>query len=218
MKNDDYAAAEVAFKRALELSPNYATAHQWYGTTLGNMGREEEGLAQKRRALELDPLSPIVNMSLGMTLRGLGQFDEALLRYETAIESDPTSPGAYERIGELYRYVYTQFDEAVKWQRKGIALDPSEPWGSMFLGFIYLDLGDSQEAERWFKRAGEQVPNPVFARMMMEPVYMYRGDETKALEIARETLAMNPYATQTLTHVRNHEFRAGRYDEGARSF
>jgi len=212
MKNDDAVATEAAFERALELNPNYANAHQWYGTTLIGFGRVEEGLAHKRRALELDPLSAIVNTSLGWSLATFGQFDEALARFKTAVESDPDSPGAYERIGEFYRYVYGRFDEAVVWQRKGIALDPSEPMGSIFLGLIYLDLGDSDQAEHWFKRPMKLTPDFFMSRAIMEPLYFHRGERAKALEVARETLEDNPTSPQTLSHVRMYEFRAGRYD------
>ena len=214
MKNQDMVAAEAAFKRALELNPNYATAHQWYGTNLIRFGRYEEGLAHKRKALELDPLSAIVNTSLGWSLMDFGHFDEALARFKTAIESDPTSPGAYERIGELYRYVYGQFDEAVVWQRKGIALDPAEPMGYFFLGFIYLNLGDSDEAERWFTRMQEVAPPGFpFSNMVMEPLYIHRGEISKALDVARETLAFDPREPHTHANLRNHDVRAGRYAE-----
>ncbi len=213
MKNGDKAAGEMAFKRALELSPNYATAHQWYGATLVTLGRAEEGLAQKKRAQELDPLSPNVNMSLGMTLDRFGRFDEAMSHYKTAIESDPAFPGAYERIGDIYRFVFGQLDEAVAWQRKGIALDPGEPWGSIFLGFIYLDLGDSEQAEHWFKRAAELVPQFPMSGMLMEPVHMFRSEEAKSLEYARRNIKFEPGGVYTLANLRNHDLREGRYAE-----
>ncbi len=212
MKNDDAVATEAAFERALELNPNYAAAHQWYGTSLISFGRVEEGLAHKRKALELDPLSAIVNTSLGWSLTTFGYFDEALARFKTAIESDPASPGAYERTGEIYRYVYGQFDEAVIWQRKGLALDPGEPMGYVFLGFVYLDLGDSDEAAHLFRRMQEVAP-PGFplSSMVMEPLFIRVGDETKALDVARDALKVDPEARYALAHLRNHDVRAGRY-------
>jgi TolB-like protein/Tfp pilus assembly protein PilF len=210
----DSVAAEEALKRALELNPNDANAHLWYGASLVGNDRMEEGLAHQRTALELDPLSPVVNLNYGMTLRDLGRFDEALALFKTAVESDPASPGPYERIGEIYRYVYGRFDEAVVWQRKGIALDPGEPMGSLFLGFIYLDLGDSIEAERWFKRSQRLAP-PGFdlSSALMEPLYIHRGEEDKALEYAHKALAFEPRGAYTLAHLRNHDLQAGRHAE-----
>ncbi len=61
----DFPAAEKEFQRALELKPNYATAHQWYGEYFMLMGRFEESLAEMRRAQDLDPLSLIINTAVG---------------------------------------------------------------------------------------------------------------------------------------------------------
>jgi tetratricopeptide (TPR) repeat protein len=211
---DDYVGSEAAFKHALELSPNYATAHQWYGAVLENLGREEEALVQRREALELDPLSPIVNLVIGNQLMAMSRFEEALAHFRTAIEIDPDFAGAYERISEIYRFVFGQFDQAVIWQRKGIALDPDEPLGSVLLGIIYLDLGDPGEAERWFDRATELAPpGSMFSSAAKEPLYIFLGEEARALDEARKTIEMEPAAAYTLANLRNHDLRAGRYLE-----
>ena len=46
--------AEAAFRRALELDPNYATGHHWYAFFLQTLGRYDEALDERRRALEID--------------------------------------------------------------------------------------------------------------------------------------------------------------------
>ena len=213
MKNNDLAEAEVAFKRALELNPNYATAHQWYGSNLSSNGRAEEGLNQKRKALALDPLSAVINLSLGMTLERLGRDDEALAHYKTAIEIDPAYANAYERIGEIYEGVLGQLDEAMIWYRNALALDPGQPSHPRSLGFLFLNLGDSDQAKYWFDRQKELAPDFFLSDAVMEPLYMYRGEKVKALEYARKTLAMVPGAVQTLANLRNHDLQAGRYLE-----
>jgi eukaryotic-like serine/threonine-protein kinase len=57
----DWPAAEREYRRAIELNPNYATAHQWYSEFLTATGRFDEAEQQGRKALELDPMSPIIN-------------------------------------------------------------------------------------------------------------------------------------------------------------
>jgi TolB-like protein/Tfp pilus assembly protein PilF len=74
----DWVRAEEQFKQALRLSPNYATAHQWYGNYLSDMGREEEGLREMRRALELDPLSAIISRDVAWPLFFSRRYDEAI--------------------------------------------------------------------------------------------------------------------------------------------
>lgn len=209
------ADAVEAFKRAIELNPNYATARQWYGSTLVSLGRAEEGLAQKRKAQELDPLSAVVNLSVGMTLANLGRFEEALAQYEVVIEIDPAMPGPYERIADLHQTAFGQLDDAVVWQSKGVALDPTEPMGLVFLGFLYLDLGDPVRAKRWFERSAALAPPGFpFAVAVLEPLYMFTGDEAKALDAARVSLEVfGSEAVQTLAHLRNHDLKKGRYLE-----
>src|SRR5256712_12039672 len=69
----DWSMAEAEFKRAIELNPNYATAHQWYSIMLASTDRQEEGIAEVRMALRLDPASAIVNMNIANQLLSTGR-------------------------------------------------------------------------------------------------------------------------------------------------
>ena len=212
-QKEDEAGSEKAFLRALELNPNYATAHQWWGSTLVNLGRAEEGLAQKRIAQELDPLSAVINHSLAMTLHTLGRIDEALKLWKTVIEIDPAFPNPYEGIGRIYWEDLGQLDDAVVWHRKSVALDPVQAAAPFRLGMIYLDLGDSTQAEFWFNRTRELAPNPFFLNGTNEILHTYRGEEAEALEYGRELLKIAPGSVPTLRHLRNHDLQAGNYAE-----
>jgi serine/threonine-protein kinase len=57
----DWAGAERQYRRAIDLNPNYATAHQWYAEFLTSQGRFAEAEREGRKALQLDPMSPIIN-------------------------------------------------------------------------------------------------------------------------------------------------------------
>src|SRR6266853_1240143 len=74
----DWTGAEREFKRAIELNPNLATAHHWYGDYLTNMGRFDEGMAQTKKAQELDPLSLIINTTMGWQFYLAGQNENAV--------------------------------------------------------------------------------------------------------------------------------------------
>jgi TolB-like protein/Tfp pilus assembly protein PilF len=209
----DMAAAEAMFKRALELNPNYATAHQWYGSLLGNLGRRDEGLAQKGRAQALDPLSAVINHSIGLTLELLGRFDEALAQYQTVIEIDPAFPNPYEGTARIYWQALGQLDDAVVWFRKAAALDPAQASAPIMLAMIYLDLGDSFQAEFWFNRTLELAPGPYWPNAANEVLYYYRGEKAKAFDYGRKLLTIDPGSIYTLAHLRNDDLTAGRYLE-----
>jgi TolB-like protein/Tfp pilus assembly protein PilF len=78
----DFAAAERDFKKAIELDPNDAVAHQWYGEFLGDLRRFDQSIAELKKAKELDPLSPMVGCDLadGYLHAGRGAEAEAELR------------------------------------------------------------------------------------------------------------------------------------------
>jgi TolB-like protein len=127
-QRQDLQGAEAMYRRALELNPNYAMAHAWYGDLLRSyLGRPEEALALHKKAADLDPLSVEIITSVGMTLESLGRFDEALARYQRAIEINPAYTEPYIFIGDHYWSVSGRIDEAVVWHAKGISLDPDIP-------------------------------------------------------------------------------------------
>jgi tetratricopeptide (TPR) repeat protein len=211
-KKRDYAAAEIASKRALELSPNYATAHHWYAILLDRVGRQEEALVRIRRAQELDPLSATINAYVGGMLRKLGRFDEALAQYKKVIEIDPAFPGAYRSVGGIY-WDSGQLDEAAAWYRKAIALDPGNVPGLALLGLIYLDLGDDREAEFWIKRSLQLGPESFWTNQAMAFLSWYRGQEAEALEYVRKRPAIYQTGSIQLILLRDFDLQAGRYAE-----
>lgn len=80
----DFPTAEREYHRALELNPNYATAHQWLAEHLSAMKRPDEAIAEIRRALELDPNFPTTHFFLGRAYEAKGMYDEAGKEYTLA--------------------------------------------------------------------------------------------------------------------------------------
>ena len=85
----DPSGAERDYLKAIELKPDYATAHQWYAELLIVTRRWEEALAEIERAVELDPLAPAPNMILCMSLSLNGRSDEAIAVIERTLDRFP---------------------------------------------------------------------------------------------------------------------------------
>lgn len=98
----DFAGAETELRKALELNPNYATAHHWYAQYLSEMGRHEEAIAQIKRAQELDPLSLIINSVGGDTYIKARQYDRAIEQLQKTIEMDKNFARAHVYLGDAY--------------------------------------------------------------------------------------------------------------------
>ncbi len=88
----DWDAAERHFLRAIELSPNYATAHQWYSEFLSSTGRLDEAVARIRIAMELDPLSPIIRVVAGLILVRNGEIDAGFAEFDEVAAESPLFP------------------------------------------------------------------------------------------------------------------------------
>jgi tetratricopeptide (TPR) repeat protein len=97
-----FAAAEKEFKRAIELNPNYATAHQWYGESLQAQGRFDEAFSEMKKAWEHDPLSPIINAVLGACFNTTGHPDEALEQFRKTLALEPNFAPAIFMQAQVY--------------------------------------------------------------------------------------------------------------------
>jgi TolB-like protein/DNA-binding winged helix-turn-helix (wHTH) protein/Tfp pilus assembly protein PilF len=95
----DEAGAESEFKRAIELDPNYATAHHWYSEYLAMRGLEQEAMTEIKRAQELDPLSPVINTTLGERLYLARRYDESIRQLQKTLEFAPDFGPAHYTLG-----------------------------------------------------------------------------------------------------------------------
>ena len=78
-RNYQWSDSEKAFRRAIELNPNLADAHENYGANLlFRIGKRQEGIREVRKAVELDPLSVRVPLTLTYMLVTDGRADDAL--------------------------------------------------------------------------------------------------------------------------------------------
>jgi serine/threonine protein kinase/tetratricopeptide (TPR) repeat protein len=95
--------AESEFKRAIELSPNYPTAHQWYSLLLRDLGRFDEAKFEIKRAQELDPLSLIIGQNVAQSyLFFEGDRIRALEEAKKVLDLDPNYPRGLEALGWIY--------------------------------------------------------------------------------------------------------------------
>jgi tetratricopeptide (TPR) repeat protein len=91
----DWAGAERSLKRALDVLPDFAEAHLWYGALLEATGRADEGLESKRRALDCVPDSPAVLTEISISYFHQRRYDDALAWARRALQHNPVQPLAY---------------------------------------------------------------------------------------------------------------------------
>jgi len=93
----DWSTAERELKRAIELRPGYATAHQWHAEILWIKGRLPDALVEAETARQMDPTSPIVNLVVAVTHLYGRDYDRAIEQATRTVELDPGffAPRAY---------------------------------------------------------------------------------------------------------------------------
>jgi TolB-like protein/DNA-binding winged helix-turn-helix (wHTH) protein/Tfp pilus assembly protein PilF len=122
----DLAASEKGFRRAIELDPNYTTAHHWYSHCLLPLGRTEESLAESKRALELEPLQLVVGIHLGWHYLYARQYDQAIEQFRKTLELDPAFPQAlrYAAWAYLQKGMYPEAIAALRAAHNSRDRDP----------------------------------------------------------------------------------------------
>lgn len=143
----DWAGAEREFRRAIELNPGYATAHQWYAELLTQLGRYEEALAEIKLAQQLDPFSLIINVVRGDTLRSAGEYDSAIQQLNSTLEIDPNFAHAHFHLGMTYLRKEAYADAIVEFQ-KAVSLSPNVTDYKGGLGYAYAVAGRRAEAHK----------------------------------------------------------------------
>jgi serine/threonine-protein kinase len=119
----DWPAAEQHFQRAIELDPDYATAHAWYTWfLLVPTARFEEAEAEAKRVLKLDPLTPAIDVTLGFVYHIQQRDDEAIEACQRILELDPDHTSGNLWLGEAY-LAHGLYSEAIAtFERAGMFL------------------------------------------------------------------------------------------------
>jgi serine/threonine protein kinase/Flp pilus assembly protein TadD len=143
----DWIGAETEFKRAIELNPNYPTAHQWYAEYLTTMGRHDEAIKEIGIAQELDPLSRIIiSVAGGYIPYYARRYDEGIELCKKVLDLDPTFLPARGYLGQNYRNT-GMYEEAIVEINKAIALGGGlSQRGS--LAITYALAGEKAEAPK----------------------------------------------------------------------
>jgi TolB-like protein/DNA-binding winged helix-turn-helix (wHTH) protein len=143
----DWKDAGSEFRRGIELSPGYATGHQWYAWYLTAMQRNTEAIAEMKKAESLDPLSLIIGADLAEELLIAHRYDEAIKESQKIIEMDPRFAVAHYELGQAFvqKRLYA---EAIAELLKAIESSGGSSTCTSNLAYAYAVSGRRDEAVR----------------------------------------------------------------------
>jgi TolB-like protein/DNA-binding winged helix-turn-helix (wHTH) protein/Flp pilus assembly protein TadD len=141
----NFETADREFRRAMELSPGYATGHHWYSWHLALLGRNSEAIAEMTKAENLDPLSLIINADLAELLLIAHFPDESTGQSHKTIEMDPNFAFAHNQLAQAYLEEH-MFAEAIAELEKAIQISGGSPTFTANLARAYAATNRKAEA------------------------------------------------------------------------
>jgi TolB-like protein/DNA-binding winged helix-turn-helix (wHTH) protein len=143
----DWKGAERELSRAIELSPSYATAHQWYAWNLIILGRNDEGIRELKKAEGLDPLSLIISADVADALVIAHKYDESMKQSRRTIEMDPSFAMAHYQLAQALVQTH-QYSAAATELQESLELSRGNPICTALLGYLYAISGNEKEARK----------------------------------------------------------------------
>ena len=174
---------EREHRRALELDPNFANAHHWFGLELSWLGREDEAILHLRRAVELDPLNLKFNDNFGQVFLNARRDDEAFAQLMKTIEMDPNFAGTYGDLATLYRY-QGRYDLWIDASKKNAALNDSQEDMAMYAEIerVYKQSGYKAAVNRTIEILKQRNTHSYFDPGIIAEEYAFLGDKEQALQ------------------------------------
>ncbi|MGC2490471.1 MAG: tetratricopeptide repeat protein, partial [Candidatus Sulfotelmatobacter sp.] len=176
----DWPTAEREYKRALELNPGYAQAHNWYGGYLTYTGRFNEGVAEAMRARELDPLSLPINNAMAGRLLAAGRYDEALRQVQRTLELDDHFAPAHQTLGWVYLHGGKRDDAIREFQHALELAGAADTDIQLDLGFAYAVSGRPDEARRILANLRQLHQQGIVPAASLATLYGALGESNEA--------------------------------------
>lgn len=181
----DWDGAETSFKRAIELNPNYATAHQWYGELLLAMGRTDEALERMEAARDCAPLSPALIAVNCWMLYVARQPDRSLDECVNALEMDRDLYVAHFWIGQI-KETKGDIEGAIKDYEKAIELSPSNSEVMASLGHALAKTGRTERARNILAELTTPQPDIYVSSYLKALIHIGLGETGIALKMLEQ--------------------------------
>jgi eukaryotic-like serine/threonine-protein kinase len=185
-----FAEAEAEWQRTIALNPNYATAHQWYGEYLADMGRYNEALAELKRAQELDPLSLIINGILGVFYRLNEQDDQAIEQLRKTLEMDPNFGRTHLFLAQQYESKGMFEEAADEYGKTLVLMGASSREDSARLSAAVKNAYKTSGPKGYWRTMAEllttfsaRVPEKRVPRTVLAGFWAHAGETDKALAL-----------------------------------
>jgi serine/threonine-protein kinase len=183
----NFADAEAAFKRAIALDADSATARHYYSILLTALLRPVEAREQIERARNLDPLSVLIASDMGFELYYDRQYDKATAALKEAIATNPGAALPHFWLGRVYQ-AQGRYDDAESEYRAAGSGVSAWPPGLSGLGHMQAIAGQRAEAENVLRQLDEMAKRSYVSPYAHALVYLGLGDRTQTYRWLEQSL------------------------------
>jgi TolB-like protein/Tfp pilus assembly protein PilF len=167
----DWERAESQFKQAIDLNPNYATAHHWYSIFLFGMERYDEALDKIKRAQELDPGSNIINTDVGSAYYFMRQYDKAIEAYQNVLAMDEGFWKGYYGLADAYFQKEMYEETLAEFQKAKDLYKGWQPQLESLMGITYARMGRREEARQVLDNLLERSKQEYVQQILVANLY-----------------------------------------------
>jgi eukaryotic-like serine/threonine-protein kinase len=188
----DWRSAEREYQRAIQLNPNYATAHQWYAECLSMLERHTEAITEIKRAQQLDPLSLIINQGVGGKYFYARRYDEAMAQFQRTVELYPHFPPTHQRLGWCYAQK-RMYDEAIAEMKKAVDLSGNSTQMFAALGYAYATAGRRDTAQTIIAELERRSEESYVDHYFVATIFAALGEKDEAFALLDKASAERSY-------------------------
>ncbi len=184
----DWDGADREYRRAIELNPRYASAHQWYAFLLAARGKAEEGIIESHTALELDPGSVSVRRSVGWLYFYARRYAQAIYHLGRAVAMSPVAEESFRLLG-LARALAGDVAGGEQVLREAMALPDAAAYTLAALGWILARAGKRDEALSLLAELERRAAGAYVSPVAFATLHLGLDDHAQALDWAERAYA-----------------------------
>ncbi|HKE57669.1 MAG TPA: tetratricopeptide repeat protein [Pyrinomonadaceae bacterium] len=177
----NWLAAERSYRKAIELKPNYPTAHHWYGEFLATLGRFDEAQEELQRAQEFDPLSLAINVDLAASYFYARQYERSERQLLNLLELNPNFIRAHEVLGRVYEQQGKHAKALGEWQTAAES-SSDNPTIQAGLAHALTSAGKVAEARQILRQLEQAASRKYISSYRIAEIYLGLGQHDRAYE------------------------------------
>ncbi len=221
-KPENLTSAEIVFKQALKIDPNFGQAEAGLGETYWlkyQMGKQKQAIVPAQeactKAVDLGNAGAEGHMCLGLLEDGTGQYEKAAEQFQQAVQLEPANDRAYTSLAGVYQHL-NQPEKAEATYQRAIAVRPQYWRDYALLGVSYLNQANYEKATAAFRRATELDPDSYVAFNSLGGALLYQGKDDEAIQALEKSIAIRP-TRDAYSNVAVAQFRLRRFKDSVAS-